>query len=116
MGHEQRIQRGRGGVTINRLAGGLVATAAFLSHGEGFAMGFRLPNQDPDALARGNAIAATADKLSAIYYNPAGITQLRGQQIQAGLYVVRLGIEHESASGVVTQNESEVQIVPHLYY
>jgi len=101
---------------MKRLAGGFVATAAFLCQAEAFAMAFRLPNQDPDALARGNAFAATADKPSAIYYNPAGITQLRGQQIQAGLYVVRLGIEHESASGVITKNEPEVQVVPHLYY
>ena len=36
--------------------------------------GFRLPNQDPEAIARGNAFTATADNPSAIYYNPAGIT------------------------------------------
>src|ERR1017187_10422746 len=50
--------------------------------------GFRLPNQDPDAIARGNAFVATADNPSAIYYNPAGITQLEGQNIRAGMYLV----------------------------
>src|SRR5258706_5064204 len=34
------------------------------------AVGFRLPNQDPDAIARGNAFAATADNPSSTYYNP----------------------------------------------
>jgi long-chain fatty acid transport protein len=41
-----------------------------------FALGFRIPDQDARATARGNAFAATADNPSAIYYNPAGITYL----------------------------------------
>src|SRR6266576_5722952 len=50
------------------------------------AVGFRLPNQDPEAIARGNAFVATADNPSAIYYNPAGITQLEGNNLRAGIY------------------------------
>src|SRR3989442_15758387 len=42
------------------------------------ALGIRIPNQDAEANARGNAFVATADNASAIYYNPAGITQLKG--------------------------------------
>src|SRR5947207_3345244 len=45
------------------------------------AVGFRMPNQDPEGIARGNAFVATADNPSAIYYNPAGITQLEGDQL-----------------------------------
>jgi long-chain fatty acid transport protein len=48
-------------------------------------LGVRIPNQDAEAIARGNAFAATADNPSAIYYNPAGITQLPGFDIQVGL-------------------------------
>ena len=44
------------------------------------ANGFGLPDQDAFATARGEAFVATADNPSAIYYNPAGITQLAGQQ------------------------------------
>lgn len=51
-----------------------------------FGLGFREPNQDPEAIARGNAFAATADNPSALYYNPAGITQLEGLQGRAGMY------------------------------
>lgn len=40
------------------------------------ALGIRIADQDARATARGNAFAATADNPSAIYYNPAGITQL----------------------------------------
>ena len=41
-----------------------------------FGLGIRISDQDAAATARGNAFAATADNPSAIYYNPAGITQL----------------------------------------
>jgi long-chain fatty acid transport protein len=80
------------------------------------AVGYRLPNQDPDAIARGNAFVATADNPSAIYYNPAGITQLEGQNLRAGLYMVSGGYEYESPSGAKSTADSDFQPVPQLYY
>lgn len=80
------------------------------------AVGYRLPNQDPEAIARGDAFAATADNPSAIYYNPAGITQLDGQQIRVGIYAVSPGIEYTSPSGVKTKADSSLQPVPQVYY
>jgi long-chain fatty acid transport protein len=80
------------------------------------AVGFRLPNQDPDAIARGNAFVATADNPAAIYYNPAGITQLQGHNVRAGLYMVRGGIEYESPTGMAYDADSEFLFVPQLYY
>ncbi len=80
------------------------------------AVGFRLPNQDPDAIARGNAFVATADNPSAIYYNPAGITQLEGQNVRAGLYLVTGGYEFDSPNGVKYKANSDFQPVPQLYY
>lgn len=50
------------------------------------ANGFRLADQDAFATARGEAFVATADNPSAIYYNPAGIAQLEGNNFRAGLY------------------------------
>ena len=49
------------------------------------ANGFSLPDQDAFATARGEAFVATADNPSAIYYNPAGITQLPGNNFRGGL-------------------------------
>ncbi len=49
------------------------------------ANGFRLPDQDAFATGRGEAFVATADNPSAIYYNPAGITQLAGDNFRGGL-------------------------------
>ena len=50
------------------------------------ANGFGLPDQDAFATARGEAFVATADNPSAIYYNPAGITQLEGNNLRTGIY------------------------------
>ena len=48
--------------------------------------GFRLADQDAFATARGEAFVATADNASAVYYNPAGITQLEGINFRGGAY------------------------------
>jgi long-chain fatty acid transport protein len=48
------------------------------------ANGFGLADQDAFATARGEAFVATADNPSAIYYNPAGITQLEGNDLRGG--------------------------------
>jgi long-chain fatty acid transport protein len=50
------------------------------------ANGMRLVSQDGFASARGEAFVATADNPSAIYYNPAGITQLEGFHLRGTLY------------------------------
>ncbi len=54
------------------------------------ANGFRLASQDGFATARGEAFAATANNASAIYYNPAGITQITGTGLRSGLYSIYL--------------------------
>lgn len=50
-----------------------------------FANGFGILNQDAFATARGQAFVATADNPSAIYYNPAGIAQLEGDNLRGGI-------------------------------
>jgi len=55
-----------------------------------FANGMRLVSQDGFASARGEAFVATADNPSAIYYNPAGITQIEGDSLRSGMYSIYL--------------------------
>ncbi len=55
-----------------------------------FGLGFRIPDQNAEATARGDAFAATADNPSAIYYNPAGITELEGTRALMGAYAITL--------------------------
>ena len=69
------------------------------------------------AIARGNAFVATADNPSAIYYNPAGITQLEGQNIQAGsLFYLGIYGDYNSPSGQGIHNDPEVIAAPTLQY
>ena len=84
--------------------------------GPAAAVGFRFPHQDPESIARGNAFVATADNPSAVYYNPAGITQLEGQHVSAGLYLASMGIDFDAAGGGSARAGSEVQFVPQLHY
>ncbi len=77
---------------------------------------FRIPNQDAEAIGRGNAFAATADNPAALYYNPGGITQLRGFQVQAGLYSTVVTSHYESPNGRKDSTQFEIQAVPQMYY
>ncbi|HEY6168553.1 MAG TPA: outer membrane protein transport protein [Verrucomicrobiae bacterium] len=82
-----------------------------------FGLGFRIPNQDPVAISRGNAFVATADNPSAIYYNPAGITQLSGQDAQVNtLFYLDIDADYESFSGTRVENNPEIIPVPSFYY
>lgn len=104
--------------TGNRLAWVLLAGAGLylMSPARLSAVGFRLPHQDPEAIARGDAFAATADNPSAIYYNPAGITQLEGDNVRAGLYVISADTKYTSPSGVTAETDTSLQPVPQIYY
>lgn len=53
------------------------------------AAGFRLPEAGAKAMGMNMAFTAQADDPSAIYYNPAGIVQLEGQNVMIGVTYVR---------------------------
>ena len=81
------------------------------------AVAFRLPNQDPEAIARADAFVATADNPSAIYYNPAGITQLQGNNVSLGLYNVSAGVDYKPLNGGNTSSpKSYFQQAPQIFY
>src|SRR6516164_6347371 len=80
-----------------------------------FGLGSRIPNQDADAIGRGNAFAATADDPAAIYYNPAGITQLEGNNIQVGsLFYLNIYADYVSPSGQHIENKHDIIAVPQV--
>lgn len=93
----------------------LLLALAIVSPPRAGAVGMRLPNQDPEAIARGNAFVATADNPSAIYYNPAGITQLEGSQVRVGMYFISASTEYTSLTGARAQTDDSFQAVPQLY-
>lgn len=76
----------KAGIRLSSLAAAGCCLAPLLAP----ANGMRLVSQDGFASARGEAFAATADNASAVYYNPAGITQIEGDSIRSGLYSLYL--------------------------
>jgi long-chain fatty acid transport protein len=83
----------------------------------GFGLGTRIPNQGAEAIGRGNAFVATADDPTAIYYNPAGITQLEGQHFQAGaLLYFDINDNYISPSGQRYNNQVSTIPVPQFDY
>ena len=97
----------------------IVCTAGFLALAipSSHALGVRIPNQDAEANARGNAFVATANNASALYYNPAGITQLKGHNLQGGVMnYLGINFDYESPGGNESETEFEVIPVPQIYY
>jgi len=98
-------------------AGGLIGLTAATT---AFGAGFDLPDQDAFAIGRGMAFVATADNPSAIYYNPAGITQIKGQNLRAGLYGLYLDPTYQAPSGSgingTFHNQDKLNAIPQLYY
>src|SRR5580704_8423684 len=79
--------------------------------------GFDLPDQDAFAVGRGLAVVATADNPSAIFYNPAGLTQLTGNHLEAGLYGIDLDTQFTpNGSGNTFHNQTPFGAIPQLYY
>lgn len=94
----------------------LTVAAAVATAFPAAATGFRLPDQDAFATARGEAFAATADNPSAIFYNPAGITQLTGQQIRAGIYGIKTDTDYTSPGGQEFDNMHDLHAVPQVFF
>ncbi|HEY3914956.1 MAG TPA: hypothetical protein VGN61_10765, partial [Verrucomicrobiae bacterium] len=68
-----------------------VSTIVVLTPGTALGLGIALPDQDAFATARGNAFVATADDPAAVFYNPAGISQLSGMNLSIGAYGIAYG-------------------------
>ncbi len=66
-----------------------------------FGLGIALPDQDAFATARGNAFTATANDPAAVYYNPAGISQLDGINVSLGGYGIAYGDEYKGVFGKI---------------
>ncbi len=85
-------------------------------------LGFRIADQNAEATARGNAFTATADNPSAVFYNPAGITQLEGTRALLGAYAItlktRVDLAAPGAPGENTKFSStntDLQAVPTFF-
>jgi long-chain fatty acid transport protein len=97
---------------------GLFALVSFVSvlscPNSAFALGFALPDQDAFATARGNAFAATADDPAAVFYNPAGISQLEGSHASVGAYGIVYGSKYNGPGGDI-YSKTQLGILPQVF-
>lgn len=84
--------------------------------GSAMASGFDVPDQDAFAIGRGLAFVATADNPSAIFYNPAGLTQLSGNNLRAGIYAIQLDPKFRSPGGTDYDNQNQWAALPHFFF
>ena len=81
------------------------------------ANGFALPDQDAFATGRGEAFVATADNPSAIYYNPAGISQLNGSNLRGGFYGIYYDPSYSPPNSGNTYHSSyNLVAIPQLFF
>src|SRR5512145_2712638 len=75
--------------------------------------GFQVPTHSARAGGRGDAFTAQADDPSAIYYNPAGLTQVQGTQASTGLYAIfpRFGFDGPAGD----ETSPQPAYIPHFY-
>ena len=85
------------------------------------AAGFRLPEAGVKAMGMGFAFTAQADDPSAIYFNPAGLTQLEGSNLMLGVtYVKENGAEFSGTAhlpGPSPETQKDLNFyIPNAYY
>jgi long-chain fatty acid transport protein len=94
----------------------LVAGILMAPFEKAYSLGFAVADHDGFATARGDAFSATADNPSAIYYNPAGITQLDGTNLRVGSYLVAPLSEFTPAGSTREyENSDDFLPVPNFY-
>ena len=107
-------------IRVTTLAGIALAglgLGASVSHAAGFA----IIEQSVSGLGNAYAgAAASAEDASTIFFNPAGMTLLDGQQVVAGLHLIKPSTkftdEGSSTSGGDGGDAGKLGIIPNLYY
>ena len=80
---------------MQKSAAALVLTGAALAVSTAYAAGFQLTEQSSLGLGRAYAGAGiVGDDLSAVHYNPAGMTLLEGTRVQAGFTWIALNADN----------------------
>lgn len=93
----------------------LVSICVVLLASSGWAAGFAILQQGTAAMAQGNAFVAQADDPSAIFYNPAGLTQLRRPQLYGLTVFSSTNRAYVSPLGSYTTAKHKIFAIPALY-
>lgn len=92
-----------------------VALVAWVSHSPAWGAGFALLQQGTAAMGQGNAFVAEANDPTAIFYNPAGLNQLKRPEVYVGTtfnYPVR---KFHSPGGISAETHHRLYENPTIY-
>ena len=93
---------------IPALVAGLLAAAPLAQ-----AAGFQLSEQSVVGLGRAHAGAGVVgDDLSAVFYNPAGMTLIEGTQIQGGFTYAEIDAPFEGKGGFLPRARAAITVAP----
>lgn len=98
--------------------GMVVLFSMMMASSEGLAAGFRLPDQDSAALGMAGAFAGQADNAAAVWYNPAGMTELDGTRMSGGVIGIYPTLTHENNTvnpGTTDVSQRDIHLPAHLY-
>ena len=100
-------------LSLALVASGLVGVWTEVS----YAAGFAVTAQGAPASGKSGAFIAQADDPSAVYYNPAGISQLTGPQLLVGSSIIVPWMAyHPDLVGPRSDQESQTFFLPHFYF
>ncbi len=92
-------------MSMTRIGIALIVLLSFIPSSLALADGFRNPFHDSAAMGQGNAFRAQADNPSAVFYNPAGMTQLPGIQHSFGVQFISPNVTYRSTTGEKVEND-----------
>ncbi len=76
---------------------------------------FRVETPDAGAVGKGSAFVGEANTPAAVYYNPAGINQIKTIEISAGTAFLGPQVDYEQLSGDTVQARRDTFWIPHVY-
>ena len=80
-----------------------------------YSAGFAILEQGAGPMGQGNAFVAQADKPSAVFFNPAGITQLKGMHACFGSTAIMPKVIYDGPHQDRERSLNKVYVLPHTY-
>jgi len=98
----------------SKLAIGLALALLLWIPGKAIGGGYAIPHQTAKAVGLSNAITAGVTDPSAVYYNPAALTEIEGNQVLGGVNYLNI-ISHVENSGIKSRNRRDDNTIPTLF-
>ena len=76
---------------------------------------FRAEIPDAGAMGKGSAFVGEANTPAAVYYNPAGLTQIKSRELSVGTTFLGPQVDYKNSSGAETQMRRNTFLIPHFY-